>query len=412
MKYCLIGKKLGHSYSAYIHEKRGFHYALNEIPEKSVAEFFRSREYAGFNVTIPYKKFAAELSDVLSVSAEETGSVNTVKIADGVVYGYNTDIDGVNYMFKRKGVSFNGKSVLIGGTGGAAQTVCYCAKKGGARTVRLIGRSGEIDYENCCRLAADAEIFVNATPAGMFPDNFSRTVELSGFNKLTAVFDLIYNPFKTELLRQAEELGLVYSNGLPMLIEQALCAEDIWTGGFHSQSDVERLISETVFEKSNIVLCGMPSSGKTALGRLVAKISGREFIDADESFSAAFGKTPAEFIKTEGEAAFRARETEIIKKISVKTGAVISSGGGAPIKEENVSALKQNGVIVYIKRDLARLSVSGRPVSEAKGVAALYAERKNFYEKAADCSVDNDDTIERAAAEVLKAYENTCYKRR
>ncbi len=411
MKYCLIGKKLSHSYSCDIHSKKGFNYVLKELPPDGVKAFFGAREYDGFNVTIPYKKDAAQLCDVLSVEAEETGSVNIVKNSGGVVYGYNTDVRGVYYMLKRKGVSFKDKRVLIGGTGGAAQTVGYCARKGGAASVRFLSRTGEINYGNCYDIAADTEIFVNATPVGMFPFNDERPVDLSLFPRLTAVFDLIYNPFRTRLLLQAEALGLTFSDGLPMLVEQALAAEDVWLGGFHSEKDTENVLSEIRKEKYNVVLCGMPSAGKSTVGRLVATKLGRKFIDTDETITSTEGFTPAEIIETLGEKAFREKEARAVALAAKNSGAVISVGGGAVISEENVAALKQNGVIVWLKRDLNLLTAQGRPVSRNKGIAALYEERREKYERAADITVDNDGSPDKTAGEVIEKYEDTCNKR-
>lgn len=411
MKYCLIGKKLSHSYSCDIHCERGFDYTLKELAEEQVSPFFAAGGYDGFNVTIPYKKNAAALSDVLSREARETGSVNTVKRENGKLYGYNTDIGGVYYMLKRKGMSFCGKSVLIGGTGGAAQTVFYCAKKGGAKSVRFLSRSGEINYNNYPQLAGDTQIFVNATPVGMYPETDASPVDLAAFKNAEAVFDLIYNPFFTKLLRQAEKLNLVYSNGLPMLAEQALLAEDIWAGGSHKESDTEEVIRGIVKRRGNIVLFGMPSAGKTTLGKLVAETAGRKFIDTDDEIERVTGRTPAEIIKADGEAKFREMETAVIKTVAKTNGAVIAVGGGATIREENVSALKSNGVLIRIDRDLSELITDGRPMSQAKGVFALYEERKEAYERATDVAVKNDRSEEIVAKEILKTYEDTCYKR-
>lgn len=411
MKYCLIGKKLGHSYSCDIHCGRGFDYSLNELAENQVEPFFAECRYDGFNVTIPYKKRAAAYSDELSEEARETGSVNTVKNENGKLYGYNTDIGGIYYMLKRKGVSFRDKNVLIGGTGGAAQTVFYCAEKGGAKSVRFLSRSGEINYGNYPQSAADTQIFFNATPVGMYPETDVSPVDLKAFGGLEAVFDLIYNPFDTKLLMQAKGLKLVCSNGLPMLVEQALLAEDIWTGGAHNAEETEAVIREIIKSRGNIVLFGMPSAGKTTIGKLVSEISGRKFIDTDAEIYSVTGRTPAEIIKADGEAAFRDCETTVVKSVSKTSGAVIAVGGGAVIREENVSALKQNGILIRIDRSLTELVSDGRPMTEAKGVFALYEERKNAYERATDAAVKNDRPAGEVAKEIIKIYEDTCYKR-
>lgn len=412
MRYCLIGKKLSHSYSCDIHNAKGYNYSLKELTESETDEFFRKREYDGFNVTIPYKKRAASLCDFLSEEASETGSVNTVMKKDGKLYGYNTDIGGAEYMIARKGVSLRDKIVLIAGTGGAGQTAAYCAKKNGAKKILVISRSGEINYANCYEKAADAEVFINATPVGMFPDTDAAPIDVGGFKKLIAVFDFIYNPFKTKLLSDAEKHGLITSNGLPMLVEQALLAEDIWANRAHTKDDVEKIVADITVKRGNIVLCGMPSSGKTTVGKAIAAKTGRAFVDTDDEILSVVGKTPAEIIKESGEKAFRDIETAVIKDAAKKSGIVLATGGGAVLKAENVEALKRNGAIILIDRDLSLLTGKDRPLSQSKGIAALYQERKDIYEKVKDARVKNDGDLTETVKGVIKAYEDTRNKRR
>lgn len=411
MKYCLIGKKLSHSYSCDIHNAKGYDYVLREIAESDLDEFFSKREYDGFNVTIPYKKRAAELCDFLSCEASETGSVNTVIKRDGKLYGYNTDIGGAEYMIARKGISLKDKVVLIAGTGGAGQTAVYCAEKAGAKKILVLSRSGDINYDNCYEKAADAEIFINATPVGMFPDTDGAPIDVGGFKRLIVIFDFIYNPFKTRLLAEAEKRGLVCSNGLPMLVEQALLAEDIWTDKTHTAEDVEKVVADITVKRGNIVLCGMPSSGKTVVGKAVAEILNREFVDTDDEIIKTTNKTPSEIITESGEKAFRDIETEIVKRVAKKSGAVIATGGGAVLKTENVEALKQNGALILIDRDLNLLTNKNRPLSQSKGIAALYEERKGIYEKVKDARVSNNGELRDTVKGVIKAYEDTCNKR-
>ncbi len=411
MKYCLIGKKLSHSYSCDIHNGRDFFYELKELPSNMLAEFFASQEYDGFNVTIPYKKNAAALVDFLSEEAEKIGNVNTVKRVGDKLYGYNTDINGVDYMLKRKGITFKGKKVVICGTGGAAQTVRYCAENGGAKSVVNVSRSGEINYDNCYDKASDVQILFNATPVGMYPDIEESPVELARFRYLEAAFDLIYNPFRTAFLQQAEKIGLTYSNGLPMLVEQALAAEDIWSNCKHKEEDTEIVIAKLLKERTNVVLFGMPSAGKTSVGKITAEVLGRRFIDTDAEIEKLTGNTPSQIITDKGEAEFRRIESSVIREVAKGNGAVIAVGGGAVIKEENVSALRKNGLMFRIDRDLSSLSMKNRPISQGKGINALYEERKEYYRKATDEIVSNDGLIENTVKEIVKKYEAACYKR-
>lgn len=414
MKYALIGKKLGHSYSALIHKRRGLEYSLTELKENEVAGFCsacaRGEEIAGFNVTIPYKKTVIPFLKRLSAEAEAVGAVNTVvKKSDGL-YGYNTDVGGLNYAFKRMGVSVRDKTACILGGGGAAAAAKTFLTESGAKKLYSVTRRGEINFENYEKLT-DTEILINATPVGMFPNGEQVPVDVKVFGKLSAVFDCVYNPQKTRLVREARRAGIKADTGLSMLVEQALLAEDIWLGIKHTEEESEELIKYVYKNALNVVLIGMPSSGKSAIGKAVAEKLGRKFFDSDSAIEETTGETPESIIKTRGEAAFRKIESDVIAKLSAKSGAVISTGGGAATIPENVENLKRNGVIIYIKRDLGKLSSEGRPISEREGIAALYEKRKPLYEGAADGVADNNGEKEKCVEEVIKAYEAACDKR-
>lgn len=409
MKFCLIGEKLSHSYSKEIHNLRGLEYTLKELPRCGVHDFVKNSDCKGFNVTIPYKKDVMSFLDVISDEAKEVGAVNTVCNKNGKLYGYNTDVGGFLYMVKRKGVSLENKNVLILGTGGSSKAVAYAVKSKNAKSVTFVGRTSTVNYENCYELK-DIEIIINTTPVGMYPSVDDCPIDLSRFNRLIAVFDLIYNPQKTQFLKSAESLGLINSNGLSMLVEQALLAQDIWLDKTHVDSDTEQIINTISKTKLNLVLLGMPSSGKSTIGKLLAEQLNREFVDIDDEITKLNGITPSEFIKTYGEEEFRKVEARVIKEISIKSGLVISLGGGAVIKEENRKVLALNSITVYLKRNLNLLVLENRPLSIEKGVEKLYNERKGFYETA-DFSVENNGDKFETVKEIINKYEIISNKR-
>lgn len=400
-KYCLIGEHLSHSYSAEIHSLKGLNYELREIEREKLADFIKEG-YDGFNVTIPYKRDIIPLLDGVDESAKAIGAVNTVVKKGGKYYGYNTDLDGMRYALKRKGISLRGKRVMILGSGGAALTATALCKKQRAKSVVKVGRYGEVNYQNY-RYFNDTEVVINATPVGMFPDIGVSPIDLSFLPQVKFVFDCIYNPFKTALIMQAEKLGIPCSDGLPMLVKQAISAEEIW--GENGKDDTEEIVSALYFKKSNLALCGMPSSGKTSIGKIVAEILGKTFIDTDAEIYKATGKTPAEIIEQDGEPAFRDIEGRVIADVAKLSGAVIATGGGAILRDSNVDALKANGVICYIKRDLSLLTASGRPLSTNVGIGKLYEERKGLYERAADFSVDNNGTLSVCARSIARKFK-------
>ena len=409
MKYCLIGEKLGHSYSAEIHNLNGFDYILKEIPATQLKSFVLDNDYDGYNVTIPYKKQVIPYLDELDEIAKITGAVNTVVNVNGKKVGYNTDVLGMRYMIKRKGVTLKDKNVLIlgsGGTSNTAQTLCMLDN---AKKAIVVSRKGQVNYQNCYDIK-DVDVIINTTPVGMYPSVFDSPIDISKFSSLTAVFDCIYNPFTTKLLQSAKELGLIYSDGLPMLVEQALFSEDIWKGSNHDKKLTEEIILKIRREKSNLVLFGMPSSGKSTIGKEVAKVLNREFIDLDEYVTKTYGKTPSDIITEQGEKAFREIETNAVKEVCKYSNKVISLGGGTVIDPQNVKNLSKNGVMIYVKRSLEKLISTDRPLSKSVGIENLYNMRKEIYENAKDAEINNDKTVEDSVKEIIKVYETACNK--
>lgn len=407
MKYCLIGGKLSHSFSAQIHERNGFDYTLKELDPSALDEFLRECGVDGFNVTIPYKEKVIPYLDEIAEDAKSMGSVNTVSVKNGKKYGYNTDVTGLDYMIKRKVYSLRDKVTLILGTGGAAKTVAYLAKKNGAKEVVFCSRTGETNYENVYEKAARAEVVFNATPVGTFPNVKVSPIDLSKFACLEAAFDLVYNPLRTEFVMQAQSLGVIVSDGLPMLVKQAVEAERIWRGG-EFDDNTEEILTSILKEKTNIVLCGMPSCGKSSVAKLLASTLNRPFFDTDEEIAKKYAKSAEEIILEEGERAFRDKESAAIDDLSLVTGAVIAVGGGAVLREENVKNLKRNGIIVKIERDISLLSEDGRPLSKKNGIKKLYEERNPIYDRAKDYVCENNGDIASCVKGVLKVYEDSC----
>ncbi len=409
MKYCLIGEKLSHSYSAEIHKYNGLEYTLKEIPKTQLKSFIKNNDYEGFNVTIPYKKEVIEFLDELDESAVLTGAVNTVLKNNGKLIGYNTDVGGMRYMINRKGVSLKDKNVLILGSGGTSNTAKTLCKIENAKSITVVSRAGKINYQNCYEIK-DVDVIINTTPVGMYPNVFDAPVDLTKFKNLSAVFDCIYNPFLTELLQSAKELGIIYSDGLPMLVEQALLAKDIWTNSTHDKVQTQEIMLKMRREKSNLILFGMPSCGKTTLGKQVANVLDRDFIDLDEYITASYKKTPSEIINNEGEKKFREIETNSIKEICKLSGKVISLGGGAVIDAQNPKNLSKNGIMIFVKRDLDKLITTDRPLSKMVGIEKLYELRKDTYDKVKDDEIYNNSTVEIAVEEILRTYETACNK--
>ena len=398
-EFCLIGKRLDYSYSKIVHNKLGYDYDLTEVKEEDLASFIRSGKYRAFNVTIPYKKAVIPFLDEISPEAKALGVVNLVVREGGKLKGYNMDIRGLEYALKKTGVSLQGKKVLILGSGNTSETAEYLAKENGAGVIVKISRSGEDNYQNIGR-HKDAAYVINTTPVGTFPGNEDGLIDLSLFPALEGVQEVIYNPFKTRLALQAEDRGLPVATGLDMLVGQAAYSAEKFHGTLPPESEVDRIVKEILAEDRNIVLVGMPSCGKTTVGRALAAKLGKEFVDADDEIVKAHGDIPSIFAK-EGEDAFRLYESEVIAELAKKHRLVIATGGGAVLKERNRLNLRQNGMIVYLRRDLAALSDEGRPLSQGGRIKKLFEEREPIYRALAEAVVDNDGSVEDAVNRII-----------
>lgn len=403
MEYGLIGEKLGHSYSGIIHNKIGdYGYKLCEIPHDRLEEFMLKRDFKGINVTIPYKKDVIPFLDEISAEARKIGSVNTVVCRNGKLFGYNTDIAGFLYMAKRAGIEFKNKKTVILGSGGTSLTARAAAEIGGAAEIVVVSRNGADNYGNL-KKHTDADVIVNTTPVGMFPDVCKTPVNLDIFSSPEGIIDVIYNPVRTELIMQAEKRGIKFSSGLPMLAAQAVYAYDKFFDMDSGEELFEKIISETMFETENIVLVGMPGCGKTTVGKQLAGILNREFIDTDNYIEIQKNTTVPEIFEAVGEDGFRMIESDVLKTVCMLSGKIIATGGGAVTKNENYINMHRNGKIIFIERDIDSLELSGRPLSENfDAVKKLYNERYELYMKYADYTVDNNGKINECVKKILQ----------
>ena len=406
MEYGLIGAKLGHSYSVPIHAQLGdYDYRLYERTEAEFIDLLRRRDFKGLNVTIPYKVLAYGRCEALSDAAREIGSVNTLlRRSDGSLYGDNTDAYGFAYLLRESGIDPAGKKALVLGSGGAGVMACWVLRKALAREVVVISRGGEHNYENLER-HADAELIVNTTPVGMFPQNGEAPLDLRRFPRCAGVADVIYNPARTALLLQAEELGIPRAGGLGMLVAQAKRSAEIFLAHALPDGEIARITRQLARQMQNVILIGMPGSGKSTVGRLLAEKLGRPLLEADKELEKAAGMSIPVIFANEGEAGFRKRETRILSDLGKQSGTVISTGGGCVTREENYPLLHQNGVIVWIRRDLNCLAREGRPLSLNADLSAMYAVRAPLYERFADFAVDNDGNAEDTVNLILEVLQ-------
>ena len=415
MEYGLIGSKLGHSYSKIIHEMLcGYRYDLCPLPtEEEARAFLTRRAFKAINVTIPYKRLVMGFCSYIDPRAKAIGAVNTVVNRNGLLYGYNTDYLGFAYLADAHGVEFAGRTVLILGTGGTHNTTSAVAKDKGAARVLTVSRhpdpeKGELSYAEAVHSGAD--IVINTTPAGMYPNVGVCNLDVAAMPGLEAVLDVVYNPDKTELILRAEEAGVpVAVGGLEMLVAQAVYAAEYFLDRKFDDAtaEIRAITAQLRKEQLNVALIGMPSCGKTTIGRALADRLGKRFVDLDEEIVRAAGRSIPDLFVAEGEDGFRAREAEQTARFAREGRQVLSCGGGVVKRPENLRALRQNGVVLFIDRPLDALTVGGgRPLStSAEALKTMEAQRRPLYLAAADAVIPNETTVADAVAAALEALD-------
>jgi len=408
MIYGLLGEHLSHSFSKIIHEKlRLYSYELFPLPPEQIGDFLQSRNFAGLNVTIPYKTEVAKYCDIVDPEAGAIGAINTLYFKDGLLHGANTDYHGLSYAASRAGISFSGKKVLVLGGGGTSRTARALIRDLGASEIVVAERNPTtidgVDSVSFGGLPRDAQIIVNTTPVGMFPGNLETIIHLADFPSCDGVLDVIYNPFSTALVLEAQEKGIPCSGGLPMLVAQATRSAELFTGRSNLQQETERIIKELEGLLQNIVLIGMPGSGKSSFGKKLAKKIGRTFVDLDKEIIKLAGKSIPDIFQQDGEPTFRALENEVAKEFGKQNRLVIATGGGILLNPQNAIALKQNGKLIFVDRPLTRLATDGRPLSTGqKALAEMEKTRRPLYEKYKDATLLNEGPF----INVLAALEN------
>lgn len=398
----LIGHPLGHSCSPRVHALLGGEgYALWDTPMEKIDSLLRERNFDGVNVTIPYKQTVIPYCDALGETARMIGSVNTiVRRADGSLFGDNTDAYGFLCMAKRAGIDFQGKKALVLGSGGTSRTACAVIRAEGGEAV-VISRSGENNYGNL-HLHADADILVNTTPVGMYPHVDEAPVDLTLFPKLQGVLDVIYNPLRTRLMQQAEALHLPCESGLYMLCAQAARAREIFTSEKISNETLENAYQTLLNERRSIVLIGMPGCGKTTVGQMLSEKLQLPLIDIDAKIVETANRPIPEIFANDGEAAFRDLEESVIADCCAVGGSVISTGGGAILRERNRRNLRMNARVIWLKRPLECLPFDGRPLSKGfRAIEEMYAIREPLYRACADVIVESTGTVEACVQKIM-----------
>ncbi len=409
MDYGLIGRHLKHSFSKVVHEKvESYNYLIKELEPEEIQSFMTRKNFKAINVTIPYKEEVIKYLDYKSPEVEALGACNTIVRKDSKLYGYNTDILGLKEAIRHANFDFNGRTIMILGTGGASKASKYVSNELGAKDIILVSRNkkeGSITYQELDNYYDKVDYLINATPVGMYPNNYDKPVDLSLFKGLKGVIDLVYNPLKTSLLLDAERLNIKAINGLYMLVSQALYSIDYFLDKETDKSKTDELVKEILNEKRNIVLIGMPTSGKTTIGQILSRRLHMTHIDTDQLIIKKIWMPIKIYFKLNGEEKFREIESDVIKEVSKQNSKVISTGGGSILKEENMINLKMNSIVIFLDRDKDSLYLSSsRPlINDRSDIDKLYDERIELYKKYADITIKNNGDIKESINMILEA---------
>jgi len=412
MKYGCIGEHLTHSFSKEIHNAlTDYEYDILEIPKEKLADFAESKSFSAINVTIPYKEQIMPYMYYIDAHAKEIGAVNTVVNRSGKLYGYNTDFHGMKELISHAGIQIENKKVVILGTGGTSKTALAVAKALLAKDIIRVSRSSRenaVSYETLYEKHSDADVIINTTPCGMFPNISGSAVDISKFKNLSGVIDAVYNPLRTSIILDAKKRGIAAEGGLYMLVSQAVRASEIFIDTAYPKTETERIFKKIIKEKENIVLIGMPASGKTTVGNILAQKMNREIIDTDELIIKCEGKSIPDIFNERGEEYFRRVESEIIEEVSAKTGVIISTGGGAVLNADNVNSLKKNGTVYFLDRPLESLMpTSDRPLASTRAaIEKRYNERYSIYTSSADIIIDASCDADEVAEKIERNFTN------
>lgn len=408
MKYGLIGEKLGHSFSKEIHERiADYKYELCEVAKEDFDQFFKNRDFISINVTIPYKERVIPYLDYIDDIALSIGAVNTVVNKDGKLYGYNTDYYGLKSLIEKRNIDVENKKVLILGTGGTSKTATAVVKTLGAKQIIYASINGEIGtftYEEVLEKHIDSEVIINTTPCGMYPKNDGLLIDINLFKNLIGVVDVVYNPLLTTILQNAKANNLKYASGLYMLVSQAVYASAIFQDKEVSHDLIDEVFEEIYFQKQNIVLIGMPTCGKTTIGKKLAKELNKTFVDIDRLIEEEIQMPISEFLNKDNEKDFRDIEEKVVERIAKMNNLIISTGGGVIKRQVNIERLKKNGIVVFIDRDVNLLMpASDRPLSNnLNDLKKLYNERYEIYRSSADIVVKNNTKINDVITKIIE----------
>lgn len=382
----LIGQNIGYSLSKQIYNLNKIEYDIYDIDEQTARDLILSlNENEFLNITTPYKKLAFDLCEIKDEVAKTTGNINLIVKKDDLLKGYNTDYYGLEELFKFEKIQ--GRNFAVLGDGAVSDTTVEILKQRGAEKIKVFSRKNNDYLKN--EKYKDFDCLINATTVS--PDILDK------FENLKLVIDLKYSPLNSNLLILAKEKNIKVKNGISMLLRQAY--ENIYTV-FDKKIDINITKLELIKKNYNIVLVGMPGSGKTVIGKKIAEKLDMRFLDTDTLIEEkADNKKVMDIIKNDGQKVFRALEKNQIKSLEFTKGSIISTGGGSVEEKDNRKILRKNSIVFYIERDISKLETKNRPLST--NLNEIFDKRDKLYRLVSDEIVFNDE-VEDTVNQIIK----------
>lgn len=408
----LIGKTLSHSLSKEIHETLN-NKPYNLVELKELGPFIKQKDFVGLNVTIPYKQEVIKYLDVSSNVVQKTNAVNTIVNRNGLLYGYNTDYEGLQFLLQFHNIKIKNEAILILGNGATSSTIEVLCKELGAKTIIKVARNpkhNDLSFDEVEKFS-NVDILINATPSGMYPNNEDDLlVDLESFINLKVVVDLVYNPLQTKLVRKAKLLNIKAVNGLMMLVRQAVKSCELFHNEVFNDSLTVKIYKDLIFKMYNFVLIGMPMSGKSYYARALSSLYNKTLVDIDKQISYTENLEISKIFNKYGESAFRKLESEIIRSTSKSFKQAISTGGGSILNAKNMEYLKQNGIIIFLDvplNILKGMNPRNRPLlRDVNNLEKLYEDRHSLYLKYADIVIKKTSMDDKVVLNMIEVKIN------
>lgn len=411
-KVGLVGSPIKHSLSPFIHQK--MHEVPYELFETTDLESVLSKEdVIAVNITAPLKEKAYQLASFLEEGAKATQSVNTlVKTKEGLS-GYNTDILALKDMFKEHLNMTLSTPIAIIGNGATHRSVLFVLRSLGFSNISVFARHPLKDQLPFNAWKEDIKMIINTTPMGMHHLEAVYPFPKEAIGRCLYVLDVVYAPLFTPLIQEARRLKIPHGLGISMLVRQAMYAASLMGVGPLKTTSIQAMFKSTLSSQLNIVLIGLPYSGKSTFAKALSNELQRPYYDLDALLETEVGQSITSFIQQHGIEAFREKEKALVMSLKTLRGAIIATGGGTVLDPDNVNVFKSQGVFVWMQAEPPLSFDGSRPLCQSlEDYQRLKNERSPLYQRLSDLKLTRQLTMEKTMEAWRKNYETYLHHQR